>query len=277
MLDSTQYTLDSVDEFRAAVYRYYEAEGRHDLPWRDNASPWEILVSEVMLQQTQVNRVCEKYLEFFAAFPTVNDLADAEVADLLAVWKGLGYNRRALNLQRAARMVVSEFGGTLPEAAVDLVKLPGIGPATASAIRTYAFNQPEVYVETNIRAVFIHHFFEDRGDVHDSELLPLIKAALDKESPFRWYSALMDYGTAIKKEFGNPARRSKHHVKQSKFEGSNRQLRSRILSAVMESGGMTATALAMKLETDADQVKANSEALVSEGFMVKDKRTYRIK
>ena len=272
-----QYRLDDIESFRNDVYSYYDASGRHDLPWRHTSEPWQILVSEVMLQQTQVDRVREKYREFFDAFPTVRDLAYAPVSELLAVWKGLGYNRRALNLQRSAQMILSTFDGQLPSEHDDLVRLPGIGPATASAIRTYAFKQPEVYIETNIRAVFIHHFFGEMSDVHDDQIRPIVEHALDRDEPFKWYSALMDYGTALKKKYGNPTRRSKHYTKQSKFEGSNRQLRSQILTAVMESDGMTVAALDTKLEGERQSIKTNCESMVLEGFLVKDKRTYRVR
>ena len=140
---------------------------------------YTILISEVMLQQTQVDRVAPKFEAFIEAFPTVQALAQAEFKTVLGYWSGLGYNRRALWLQQAAKEIVEKYAGKVPQTISELSKLKGIGHNTAAAICAYAFNQPVVFIETNIRAVFIHHFFADRADVADSELLPIIADHVD--------------------------------------------------------------------------------------------------
>lgn len=217
-----------ITDFREVVWDYF-CTHRRDMPWRDDPSPYHVLVSELMLQQTQVSRVLPKYQDFMARFALIQDLAAAPLADVLSTWSGLGYNRRAKFLHSAAQRVVSDFGGKLPESREELVSLPGIGPNTAGAILAYAFNQPVVFIETNIRTVLFHHFFADRSDVDDRELLPILRQACDLEHPREWYWALMDYGTHLKQTAGGKISQSKHYARQSKFEGSRRQVRGRVL------------------------------------------------
>lgn len=217
-----------ITDFREVVWDYFRTH-RRDMPWRDDPLPYHVLVSELMLQQTQVSRVLPKYQEFMARFASIQDLAAAPLADVLSTWSGLGYNRRAKFLHAAAQKVVSDFGGKLPESREELVGLPGIGPNTAGAILAYAFNQPVVFIETNIRTVLFHHFFADRSDVADRELLPILQQACDLEHPREWYWALMDYGTYLKQTAGGKISQSKHYARQSKFEGSRRQVRGRVL------------------------------------------------
>src|SRR3989344_5939215 len=220
--------------FRSAVWKYYKEHARHDLPWRLTVDPYKILVSEVMLQQTQVLRVIEKYKAFLIRFPNVRRLAEAPLFDVLRVWSGLGYNRRAKFLSAAARVIVRGYSGRVPKAAIVLCKLPGVGPYTASAVRVFAFNEPGTLIETNIRAAFIHYFFQTyRGPssvkVDDLEIIPIAQKAAEGQDPRTWHWALMDYGAHIKKLHGNPARRSAHYTRQSKFEGSPRQVRGRVI------------------------------------------------
>jgi A/G-specific adenine glycosylase len=218
--------------FQHTVYSYYAHSGRK-LPWRRTRGPYPIWISEVMLQQTQVERVLPKYREFLKAFPSVHALATASFADVLNVWQGLGYNRRARNLLLAAREVVANHSGKLPCDERALRELPGIGPYTAAAIMVFAHNKPMTLIETNIRSVFLHEFFPEAEGVHDNDILPLIEAMLDRDNPREWYWALMDYGAHLKKEHLNPSRRSKHHTKQSTFDGSNRQLRGKIMAELL--------------------------------------------
>ena len=220
-----------VSSFRSLVWGYWKKEGR-DLPWRKTRDPYKILVSEVMLQQTQVARVIDTYVEFLRAFPTVRALSQASLVDILRVWSGLGYNRRAKFLHDAAREVVLKRKGIFPLSYEDWRALPGIGDYTAKAVRVFAFNQPEVLIETNVRTVFIHYFFPHKKNIEDAQLLPLIEKALVGQDPRGWYSALMDFGAHLKQLYPNPSRRSKHHVKQSKFKGSVRQVRGAILRAL---------------------------------------------
>lgn len=259
------------------MYAHYQAYGRHQLPWRHTTDPYCIYVSEVMLQQTQVPRVIEKYPAFVGAFASWKALATAPLDRVLAAWQGLGYNRRAKFLHLAAARVVGEHDGVLPDDPAVLATLPGIGPATAASIATFAFNRPTVFIETNIRAVFIHHFFEGREGVGDDEILPLVKRTLDSQSPGRWYSALMDYGTSLKKAHGNPARRSRHHVRQSRFEGSDRQIRGAILRQLLEAERMGATALAQQIGTEPERLERIAGAMAAEGLIQMDRGVYWVR
>lgn len=225
--------MKSVKALQTKVWTYYKTHGR-DLPWRNTTDPYHILVSEIMLQQTQVPRVLIKYEEFLKKFPTIQKLASANTKDLITTWKGLGYNRRALNLKRTAEIVVGKHDGKIPSQYEKLIELPGIGPATAGDLLAFAWNMPAVVIETNIRSVFIHHFFNDKKSVHDKDLLPLIEKSLDEKNPREWYYALMDYGSMLKKTVGNTSKKSVHYTTQSRFEGSNRQLRANIVAYIAE-------------------------------------------
>jgi A/G-specific adenine glycosylase len=266
---------DSAKLLQQLVYSYY-AGHRRDLPWRDGADPYRVLVSEVMLQQTQVDRVIPRFTAFMQQFPDAWSLADAPLVDLLAAWQGLGYNRRALNLQRAARMIVEEWGGTIADDPVLLQQLPGIGPYTAGAIASFAFNRPQLFLETNIRAVLLHFFFADQEGITDKQLLPVADAVLDRENPRTWYNALMDYGSDLKRRFPNPSRRSRHHTVQSRFEGSDRQIRGAVLRLLLGSDGMTVRALQKQLDVEAERFTRILAGMVKDGFIQKTGRTFII-
>jgi A/G-specific adenine glycosylase len=255
-----------IAKFRATVRGFYRANPR-PLPWRETNEPYAILVSEIMLQQTQVERVRTKYVEFLAAFPDLAALACAPFQEVLAAWQGLGYNRRAVSLHRCAQAVMEGHGGLLPDDVTALETLPGIGPYTARAIAAFAFGRPTVFIETNIRTVFIHHFFHDRQGVRDGEILPLVAATCDDAAPRDWYYALMDYGVMLKKEHSNPGRKSAHHVRQSPFKGSNRELRSRILKEILANPGITEAKVAGALGADGDAVRNNLAQMEREGFI----------
>lgn len=262
-------------QFTETVLEFY-AENERDLPWRRTRDPYEILVSEVMLQQTQVPRVLGKWEEFLGEFPGFEALAAAALEDVLRVWSGLGYNRRAKSLKRIAEIVVVECDGRLPDTLEGLTALPGIGHATAAQILAFAFDTGVPFIETNIRAVYLHHFFEDAEDVPDAAILPLVAATIDAENPRDWYYALMDYGTDLKKRLPNPGRRSRHHAKQSRFEGSTRQLRGRILRALVDQPGLTAGQIAGEVAFEPDRVTGTLAALVGEGFLSCADGRYRI-
>lgn len=224
------------------VEEYYRQHGRHELPWRlpgcdGSFDPYKIMVSELMLQQTQVQRVLPKYEAFLATFPNIAALAAARLGEVLVTWSGLGYNRRAKYLWQAAQQVQNEFNGNFPRTVEQLVRLPGVGHNTAGAIVAYAYNQPAVFVETNIRTVIIHHFYDDQTDVTDAQIRTVLEAmfSLDPAIDYRqFYWALMDYGTFLKQTVGNTARSSKSYKKQSPFHGSKRQLRGRVLKLLAE-------------------------------------------
>jgi len=252
--------------FRQIVYQYYDKNGR-DLPWRSTQDPYRILVSEIMLQQTQVERVLAKYDEFLQAFPDFSSLAHADLRAVLGVWKGLGYNRRALSLLAIARRVVSEWGGLLPDSPTTLRTFPGIGPATAGALAAFAFQQPTVFIETNIRRVFLHLFFPQTSGVKDKEILPLVEKTLDGEHVRTWYYALMDYGAMLKKETQNPNRRSAHHHRQAPFANSDREIRGLILKALLDHATLSEDALPAIVGKRKDRTKMLLDVLIREGFV----------
>ena len=262
--------------FRALVLDHYRAFGRR-MPWRETTDPYRVLVSEVMLQQTRVDRVRSRYGPFLEAFPTVEALAAAPASEVLRAWQGLGYNRRALALHSAATRIVAEYDGRIPADTGVLVTLPGIGPATAAAIAVYAFNRPEVFIETNVRRVFLHCFFPGREKIKDADLLPLVRRALDSARPREWYWALMDYGTHLAKTLPNPNRRSAHHAVQARFEGSRRQLRGRILTVLLGSGPLSLGEIAGAAGAEPDRVEPVLARLAGEGFIAEEGLFYRIR
>lgn len=217
--------------FLETVWEYYRAEGRHDLPWRlaepdGTFDPYKILVSELMLQQTQVSRVIPKFDAFIAAFPTVEKLAEAKLGDVLRAWQGLGYNRRAKFLWESAKQISAD--GQFPDTLEGLVALPGVGVNTAGAVLAYTYNEPVVFIETNVRTVYILHFFADQAVVSDAEIREVLPETLDTEHPREFYWALMDYGSHLKTQTRNN-HRSSHYTKQSAFAGSRRQIRGLVL------------------------------------------------
>ena len=222
-----------------------------------------------MLQQTQVERVIEKYEKFIKLFPDFHHLSRAPLRKILMAWQGLGYNRRAIALKQIAQRVVKEFDGHLPSSPEILKTFPGIGDATAAAITAFAFHQPVIFIETNIRRVFIHHFFSHKATVRDTEILPLIKKTLDTSDPRQWYYALMDYGAMLKKERENPNRRSAHYQKQSPFEGSNRQMRGMILRVLMKETPLSKSEVAKKMGRPVQDIHDNLIQLQKEGFIKK--------
>lgn len=269
--------------FTHTIWSYYK-KNRRDFPWRNTRDPYKILVSEVMLQQTQASRVVEKYTSFLKKFPTIRTLAHASTKDVLREWKGLGYNRRALGLKKSAEIINTTYKGNVPADLHTLISLPSIGPATAGDILAFAWNIPVVVIETNIRSVFIHFFFqhiqktEKRLDkkIHDKEILPLIEKTLDRKNPREWYYALMDYGAMLKRTHGNAGRHSAHYIKQSPFKGSNRELRSRIIQSILKKK-TTARALAHRLRIPKKDIEKNLKNLEREGFITKHEEIYSIK
>lgn len=209
-----------------------------DLPWRRTRDPYAIWISEVMLQQTQTSRVDGRWQRWLERFPTPVALAAAAPADVLDEWQGLGYNRRALALHRAAQAIAA-LGGELPAETKALEALPGIGPATAAGIRAFAFDLPSVYLETNVRSVLLHELFLAAESVPDRELVPILRATCPDDAhdpaddPRTWYYALLDYGAYLKRSVPNPSRRSRGHARQSRFEGSHRQKRAELLRALL--------------------------------------------
>jgi A/G-specific adenine glycosylase len=261
--------------FRDLIYQHYESHGRI-LPWRLTWDPYRIFVSEVMLQQTQVERVLAKYDPFVCLLPDFAALANASLDLLLRAWQGLGYNRRALSLKKAALDIIGRFHGSLPSSVDDLATLPGIGPATAASIAAFAFNAPVSFIETNIRTVFIHFFFQDRERVSDREILPVVAETLDRNDPRSWYYALMDYGTMLKKEGRKAHRKSAAYRRQTPFQGSSRQVRGAILRLLVSGRAFSEAELTEGLGTSEEKVRANLLDLAREGFVRETKEGYTI-
>ncbi|HSX16813.1 MAG TPA: A/G-specific adenine glycosylase [Patescibacteria group bacterium] len=263
--------------FQKEVWQYYHTHGRHDLPWRrpeadGRLDPYKVLVSEIMLQQTQVPRVIPKFEAFIRQFPSFTVLAAAPLGDVLKAWSGLGYNRRAKFLWQTAQAVAGLPDGQLPITVAELSKLPGIGKNTAGAVLAYAFNKPVVFIETNIRTVFIHHFFADGQLVHDRDIADIVAKELP-DNPREWYWALMDYGVNLKQTSGNASRKSAHYTKQTAFVGSKRQVRGLVLKVLGEQA-RTASELSAKI---ADERLGDVLGdLLSEGLIIKQADKYML-
>lgn len=261
-----------LEGFRSFVWNYFEAHQR-DFLWRRQTDPYTVLVSEFMLQQTQTRRVEERLPSFLSRFPDIFALARAGAGQVLEEWMGLGYNRRALALWRTARVIAQEHQGRVPEDPEVLMGMPGIGPYTSRAIPCFAYNLPQTFIETNIRRVFLYHFFDaDRTKVRDSEILPLISVMLDRKSPRRWYYALMDYGSALKKLVGNANSRGGAYRVQGSFVGSLRQIRGAVLRVLLNKE-LVESDLVFELEgreglnVDSKTVREVLETLEEEGFL----------
>jgi len=236
-----------MEAFRSLV----RGQGVHlyrDLPWRRTRDPYLILVSECMLQQTQVARVLGYWDRWLRLFPTADALAQAPLQEVLEVWRGLGYNRRAVALQRAAQQVADLHGGVVPADRAALLALPGVGPSTSAGVRVFAYDLPDMYLETNVRTVFLHELFPDAVGVPDRVLIPLVREACPDDDPRGWYYALLDYGAYLKSQLPNPSRRSAQHTRQSRFEGSRRQKRAWLLRAIMDEGPVGTAALVAGLD-----------------------------
>ena len=252
--------------FQRFLSLFYASCGR-DLPWRGTIDPYRILVSEFMLQQTRVERVLSRYPEFLGRFPDIKVLARAPRHEVLLAWQGLGYNRRALALHETARRVRDEFHGMVPLDRTLLDSLPGIGRATAGAIVVFSTNRPEIFIETNIRRVYIHLFFPDAVKVHDREIEPILEKTLMKKKPREFYYALMDYGSILKKGAGNPNARSASYARQSPFEGSDRQVRGMILRSILAGGGTRETDLRGRVPVEPVRLKRILRDLERDGFI----------
>ena len=266
----------SLEDFQRKVKAMGE-EHHRELPWRYIDDPYAVLVSEVMLQQTQVKRVLDYWPRFMRTFPSIDALASSEVSLVLEMWQGLGYNRRALALRKSAEICSRDYKGNLPATYDELIVLPGIGPATAAGVLSFALQKPSMYLETNVRTVFLHELFPGECDVHDKLIEPLVRRSCPNVDPRSWYYALLDYSAYLKATNPNPSRRSKHHSKQSKFEGSRRQKRAEILRMVLTSEGMAEPQIVRELADferehkreapDESLVEGILSDLLSEGFL----------
>lgn len=266
-------------QFVDTVWHYYRAHGRHDLPWRHTADPYRIVVSEVMLQQTQVARVQTKYKTFLRLFPNTKRLAEAPFSQVVTAWQGLGYNRRAQQLQRAAQTVHTEFHGRWPRQYETLMSLQGIGPYTAGAVMAFAYNQPAVIVETNIRTVFLHHFWPTQTMVSDAEILAMVERTLPETTVREWYWALMDYGAYLKTVTTTRNQQSKHYRPQSPFKGSRREVRGAVVRLLSQHAALNEADVHKYLANFShEMLQSVMQALLQEELIVFDAATdtYRL-
>ncbi|MCA1916770.1 A/G-specific adenine glycosylase, partial [Methanospirillum hungatei] len=224
----------------------------------------------IMLQQTQVPRVLKKFDEFIRIFPDFETLAQASLEGVLRAWQGLGYNRRAKYLLQIAQEIMSRWGGIVPDDPAILQTLPGIGAATAGSIVVFTYDRPVVFIETNVRRVCIHHFFQDRVGVSDTEIYPVLTRILDHTHPREWYYSIMDYGTFLAGVIDNPNRRSRHYAVQSKFSGSDREIRGRILKVLLAEGPLLCDLVHQKIQSEKERTNRILEQMVDEGLLMKD-------
>lgn len=260
-------TLAQISQFQSMIWDFYITNKR-TFAWRETQNPYHIVASEIMLQQTQTHRVIPKFAQFIETLPTFNDLAHASLHTVLHLWQGLGYNRRGKYLHEIAHKVVHEYNGMLPQDPTILVTFPGLGRATAASICAFAFNKPVAFIETNIRAVYLHTFFPIQANIPDVQLMPLIEQTLDVTNPREWYYALMDYGVHLKKTMPNPSRKSKHHTVQSKFEGSNRQIRGTIIRLLTQTATLDQKELILALQAPEERILPIISKMLTEGLIV---------
>lgn len=274
-MEKAKCSLTKLEQkFIETVWQYYNEHGRHDLLWRKTTDPYKILVSEIMLQQTQVSRVLPKYKEFLKAFPNTKKLVEAPLGDVLRIWQGLGYNRRAKFLKEAAEAVIKNYKGKWPKTLDGLRSLPGVGAYTAAAVMNFAYNEPVPLIETNVRTVYLHHFFKNQHGVPDSDLLPIIERAVDQERPREWHWALMDYGSHLKLTIGNLNKQSKTYKKQSPFKGSDRFIRGTILRELAKQSLTKQILLTSLSDVDYERIEIQLELLQSERLLIKVGQKY---
>lgn len=262
--------------FQRKLLSWY-ARCKRPLPWRRTRDPYKILVSEIMLQQTQAERVVRKYTQFIRALPSFEALQGASQKKVLLLWHGLGYNRRALALKKISEIVVRKYKNKLPADFEILKTLPGIGKATAGEIAAFAFQKPIPFIETNIRRVFIHFFFKNRRKVHDDEIYALVEKIIDRKNPREWYYALMDYGAMLGKQVENPNRKSAHYVRQSRFKGSNRELRGRIIKILLRKKYCTENGIQKETRRSLKLIRKVFKELEVEGFIELTRHLVRLK
>ncbi len=263
-----------IENFKKTIWNFYYQNKRNFL-WREQISDYGVVISEVMLQQTQTHRVSKKYEDFITAFPNFLTLAQAPFIEVLKIWKGLGYNRRALNLQKIACIIIEKFDQTLPKDISILESLPGIGKATARSIYTFAFNTPSVFIETNIRTVFLYFFFKDSKEpIHDKLIEELVALTLDENNPRHWYYALMDYGAMLKKSSINLNNQSVHYKKQSAFIGSNRKVRGQILEFLLHNNDSNIGDLSKAFSNETHRLMPILKKLCDEGLVKNSNNKY---
>jgi A/G-specific adenine glycosylase len=266
-------TKARIIKFQQTVLRYYQEYGR-DLPWRKTTNAYHILLSEVMLQQTQVDRGMAYYLTWTKRWKRVQDLAKANRVDVLKAWMGLGYNNRAINLHKTAQKISEEYDGDVIAAVKDFKNLPGIGPYTSAAVRIFARNEDIVTVDTNIRRILIHEFALPES-TSDKELWALAEQCLPKGKSRDWHNGLMDYGATL---LTSRKTGIKPKTQQSKFEGSDRQIRAKILRYILSNDSVSKQVLFTKFsKTDQDRLQRILAKMIDQEMLTYSQSTYRLK
>ena len=270
---------EKINTVVSRMLTHYKNEKR-SFPWRETDDPYHILVSEYMLQQTQTDRVVPKYQSFIKKFPDVTTLASASQREVLALWSGLGYNRRVIALRNAANEIVSTHDSVVPETKEALLTLPGIGEYTANAILAFAYNKSVIVIETNIRTVVLHHCVRKKRKVGDDTIgffvEQLLQNAQDNNiTPCAFYSAMMDYGAYLKSQGVRTNARSKHYTKQSVFDGSTRQARGTLLRHFINTKKGTSKKQLHNLNTN--RIEEGLTGLLTEGLIEKRGKYYYLK
>lgn len=267
------------------IWEYWKEHGRHDLPWRKTTDPYKILVSEVMLQQTQVERVIPYYKNFLKQYPNVKTLAEAPLSEVLKLWQGLGYNRRAKMLHEAVKYILSHqpvytasentrLNLVFPGSAAELEKLPGVGSYTAGAVAAFAYNHDEIFIETNIRTVVTHHVFPGEEQVSDAQVREVLEKMHPKGSAREWYAALMDYGAHLKRSGVRINARAKGYTKQSMFTGSAREARGAVVRCLSAGSASKQQLLKLLPAERKEQLEEQLTKLLREGLIEKTGRSY---
>lgn len=286
-----QISQKKIKVFQEKILNWY-ALNKRDLPWRNTRDPYRILISEVMSQQTQVNRVVLKYVAWLEKFPSVHHLAEAPVSEVLRYWSGLGYNRRALNLKRTAEKIVVDYHGVFPRTEKELIGLPGIGRYTARAILCFAFNQQVTVVDTNVRKVIVTQILSSENDeglcLGDADVSEKIATKVDEqviealaikllpaERAYDWNQALMDYSSAVLKKEKIPI------PKQSKFIGSRRFYRGKILKVLLDRKSVKVSLLGPLIKegysnTEKEWLQKLLDEMIEEGFIIFKKNTIHL-
>ena len=269
--DSLVFSLEKIQEFQKKVFSFYQ-KNKRDLPWRKTTDPYKILLSELMLQQTQVNRVILFYEKWITRWTTIDALASATRSEVLQAWMGLGYNSRAINLHKTAQKIVTEFDRDVLEAMKQYEEIPGVGRYTSQAVQIFSTNADFVTVDTNIRRIFIKEFNLPEK-VSDKELWKLAEKCLPIGKSRDWHNALMDYGALhlTSKKTG-----IKPKTQQSRFEGSDRQLRARVLRILLQ-GDESLTNMSRTLNVASSWLQRILEKLVSEEIISKKNNRYYLK
>lgn len=267
----------SLHSFVQFILGFYKQYGR-TFAWRQTSDAYRILLSEVMLQQTQTTRVQPKYTLFLSIWPDFEALAKTSLDELLFHWKGLGYNRRALNLLKSAR-ATEAWNWTIPNDRTIIASLPGVGKATTAALLSFCYNERAIYLETNIRRVLLHCFYPESMGIADKELELLLAKLCDEVDDYKtWYYALMDYGVLLKTLVPNANVRSAHYSKQGKFENSNRQIRGQLIHLLSDTGPKQAEVILQLLSRfEEERVMDCLDQLKAEGFVQETEQVYSIK